>query len=335
MKSLRSSHRWLAMLCLIWASTIWGQGDYLKVGERVPKEWVDYLAKNAEKIGNQIQETRKPIIIEFWNHACLACIKSFPKIDSLQKSFGHQIHLILANKEPSDSTDRFFLKRKLITRPRVPMISGDTFLTQRLPKAGFPFTVWIDSTRTIKYITHGLYLDEQNIRDFIAGIPVTMQDATREIFYGSILNYCRKKEIVTQSLFFSYIGRCKDDLNVGNMTFSRVGDSALTITSNCSSVVQLYIRAYNEGQKRNLNKDTDVILKVDDPSKYVRPSDQKIAVGWEKDHAYNYELVLPISKKSEAFQIMQDDLRRYFSLKVTLKKEKVGRLERDVLILEK
>src|SRR5258705_3241888 len=96
----------------------------LTIGDVCPDVRLVNYANNKIKSFTLSDFKSKLIIIDFWGTGCTSCIKAFPKIDSLQKKFQDKIQFILVNKESADSTRGFFLKRKKIKDPDVPMVMG-------------------------------------------------------------------------------------------------------------------------------------------------------------------------------------------------------------------
>lgn len=79
----------------------------------------------------------KLTVLDFWSHSCGSCIASFPKINQLKQTFGDSINIVLVNRESADYTARLFELRDWITRPQVPMISGDKSIQGHFEFWGF------------------------------------------------------------------------------------------------------------------------------------------------------------------------------------------------------
>ncbi len=288
----------------------------LTTGQRIPAlEISNILNHHTDRI--RLSDFKgKIIILDFWNHYCTACIKSFPKLDSLQKQFKDDIQIILVNKESKDSTKRFFEKRPRIKRPNLIMITGDKQLSELFPAEGYPYCVWIDHIGVIRKFSGSNVISEQSIINFLAGKTQYFIDPTKTRF-GSPLNFDRFK-------YFSYLSQCNDTLNIGNIERAYINDSSyIHMASNCASVVELFKKAYSENGKYNFNTLYGLNLQIDDSVKYLKPHKIELLDTWFAKYGYNYELYLPASKSDQSYNIMQEDLQRYFSLKAAIKEKNI------------
>lgn len=255
----------------------------------------------------------KVIILDFWNTYCSSCIQAFPKLDSLQKLFKEEIQIILVTNESSEKMETFFKKHPTITKPGVPMIIGDTKLQESFPAEGRPYIVWIDKQGVVKNFSNGTNVSKQNLRYFIDGKKLLFRDPTIEKFGPAI------EEDNFESI--SFISHCYETLNIGNNEIQENSNGkSVSITNNCSSIVELFIKAFSEFGKYNFKTRYGLKLYVTDSFKYQYPENLELMDHWLNENAYNYQLVLPKSKMEQAYKIMQQDLIRYFDMNVFVKK---------------
>src|SRR5688572_14010525 len=80
----------------------------LMPGDWLTKKEMENITGGINEGGVSINDKAKPFIIEFWDVSCISCIASFPKMDSLQKTFGDQIQIIHVNRQTEEATERFF-----------------------------------------------------------------------------------------------------------------------------------------------------------------------------------------------------------------------------------
>lgn len=295
------------------------QSKTLGVGDRLPNVTFNNVINYEKSEVNFSEFAGKFIILEFWSPSCTACIKSFPKIDSLQKLFREKVQFVLVNKETKDSTLRFFSKRKMIKIPGVPFITGDKLLSSQFPKEGFPYIVWIDRNGIIQHIAFEYSITKENLTTFIADKTLYIRTANKKVFNGNLFDY--PDRIAKEKIdYYCYITKCIDGLDVSNNERARINDSTIRISATCISIVDLYKKAYREYDKYKFTSPESIILNVRDSNRYLRPSDMNKRDEWSADNSYNFDLVLPFSKKEKAYWIMQQNLSVYFGLHVTIEK---------------
>jgi thiol-disulfide isomerase/thioredoxin len=288
----------------------------LTIGQSMPGiELSNILNYEADKL-NMSDFKGKLVILDFWNHHCIPCFASFPKLDSLQKKFKDEIQIMLVNSESRDSTISFFKKRPKIKRPSLIMITGDRTLRELFPTEGYPYCVWIDSLGVIRKFSGAPELTAQSISNFMAGNDKYTRDPTRKQA-GSPINLMNFK-------YVSYIGLYSDTVSIGNSERQYSDDSSyLYAASNGASIEELFKKAYGEKGKYNFHTRYGFKLLVSDSSAYIRPADRALFYDWSTRYGYNYELYLPASKASVFYKIMQEDLQRCFPVEASIKIKKI------------
>jgi thiol-disulfide isomerase/thioredoxin len=298
----------------------------LKVGERVPDIVLENVFNySSDKI--KLSDLKgKLVILDFWGFRCMACLLSFPKMDSLQKMFGDQIQIIMVNKESKDSTRRFFDQRKKLLRPAVPFVTGDTILHKFFPHQGVPFHVWIDSSGIVRYFPEGGNTVAWRIKDFLSGKDIDVRSKSQKRTYvRSFID-----TIWTGSMeYYSCISHCINGKILGGLEDVK---KDLQLSLNCVSAVELYKIAYSgdierwpfiEG-KYDFDRPGRLILEVKDNFKYVAGSKtDKRRNEWLNNYCYNYQLFWPESKRNQFYEVMQIDLERFFNLEAKVELRKV------------
>ena len=323
----------IAVSYLFLVVNLHAQTKKLAVGDTLP-ELVLKDVLNYSKPELRLSGLRgKYLILDFWNHNCHYCLASFKNLDSLQKQFAGTLQIVLVNKEDKAFTEKFFKTKKQIHPPNVPLATGGAGLIDLFPKEGYPYSVWVDKQGIIRQMTLAHNITTNRLRDFVSDKPLQLNNATRKIFYGPLFNY-KSDSLENKIGYFSCITRYIDDLNIGFAELSRYNHSLAQISSSAASIVELYKKAYREGDRYNFNQEGSVVLKVKDPALFVRPEDPDLKDAWEKEHSYNYSLFLPVQRHKEAYKIMQEDLHRYFGLKVSVVANKEHEKPYPVLVLE-
>jgi thiol-disulfide isomerase/thioredoxin len=296
----------------------------LSVGQKIPDNKIHNIFNYEFGEVSLAEFGSKRILLEFWNHTCVSCIQSFPKLNELQKEFGASIQIFLVNRESKDSTARFFAKRKNIQLPDIPFITTDSVFTSYFKPPSYPFSIWIDTGMIVRKKGSGSIVTRENILSFIAGHSLNVEElAHKKKFQGPVLAK-ENPEWRKNYFYFSYISKCIDTIDVGYSNGSKVLNSgSVRISENCASIVELYKKAYSEGGKYNFDLKGTFILEADDPGKFIKPMEKHSLMEWQKENSYNYDLMLPVTRRAGIYKIMQSDLGRFFGLDAKIVKKKI------------
>lgn len=223
--------------------------------------------------------------------------------------------MILVNRDSEEKTKEFFTKRKRLKIPRnVPLITTDSFLNKILPHQGVPFYAWIDGNGKLCYTTHE-QITVDKINRHIKGDSMLYTKAADTKYLKTVF----EKNVADQVKYGTLILKGTDTLN---LHIDNPGDN---IPYDCRSISDLYQFAYNESDNDAIygfREHGRTILDVKEIEKY------KYLPGtgydkWRGKYGYYYQSILPESLKKEKYQIMREDLRRYFNLAVRIEKRKV------------
>jgi thiol-disulfide isomerase/thioredoxin len=119
-------------------------------------------------------------ILDFFATWCGACIKTFPRLDSLQQTFDSALNLVLVNSrysgDDSAKVNAFFKKFRGPSGKPYPfnLVYNDTVLNNFFPHKLVPHYVWIKSGKVIA-ITGFEELTEANIRKAITGQTLNLR----------------------------------------------------------------------------------------------------------------------------------------------------------------
>lgn len=287
------------IVCLILLATcpaVFGQK--LAIGDKLP-------ASVRKKMDIDEDHQYPLTILDFWSHSCAGCLESFPKINQYGKTFGDSLKIVLINREPVDSTQRFFEQRHWITRPEVQMVSGGLSILEQFNVWGLPFVVWLDSTLTIRGLEGGDYLSEKNIRRFLNGEGFSGETYGSPKKVSSLFD----KEHEDRLLSFSYLARTR-----GRTGFSSsvnkdglVQDIGLTKQTKEG----LFRYAYEESGKYNFQRSWQMRAGglFDFPSSAFHEEERSGSI------LYDYALKLPEADRHHRFKRMREDLDRYFGVR--------------------
>jgi thiol-disulfide isomerase/thioredoxin len=258
-------------------------------------------------------------VLAFWGPWCTSCIKEFPAIDRLQKEFGDSMQIIMVNRDTKQRTEIFFKNRPQISIPFVPFITSDTVLSKFFEHTGVPYHVWIDSKGIIKHVSESYHLTEKNIRHFLLYNDLRIPDSKVYLERENLFDESLKSSIQ----YYSYISRC---INENGLKLKGPTKNELSITSfDCSSIIDLYQLAFGgKSKKEYFNRPGRTILFGNNSEIYLRPKNYDELQYWFENNSYYYQLVLPAYCKMNKYDIMKEDLNRFFGFKARIEKREMS-----------
>jgi len=286
-----------------------------KIGQQVPYSNISNVLNHESNQINLKDYRGKLVILDFWNFYCSSCLKTFHKIDSIQKQYNNQIQIILVNRDEKEKTRQFFSKRKWLKMPdNIPFITTDSLLNNIFPHQGVPFYVWIDSSGRICYQTDE-YITRANINDYLSGKRSLFSRVSRLKYLSSLFN----KDLENYIKYATYISKGIDSIDL------HIDYRNDNIPYDCRSIQDLYQFAYNQSDNDAFYKFREpgrTILEVQDTLKYKYIAGMNYDA-WRGRYGYYYHAILPEWLKKDRYKIMQQDLRKYFNLRVKIETRKV------------
>lgn len=309
----------------------------LKIGETMP----DILVKGLINFQNnqaRISDFKgKLLIIDFWATWCSPCIKSFSKLDSLQKQFSKNLQILPVTYEPKNLVQDFLVKYNQNTGIQVSTATEDTTLKLLFPYAILPHYVWIDENRKVIAITENKAVSTENIRHYFETGEVRYslkQESTNRIMASSsifrpsillkdkITGSVNVKLIDTAEVkIHSILTKYMDGIYSG-AGFISEGNIGYVLVTN-RSIQGLYRVALLGNSLASLNA-TTMIVEIPDTNIYKvvtsinpdgsKPSSGLDALQWLKTNGYCYELTVPKDLEERRFEIMLHDLNRYYGM---------------------
>jgi thiol-disulfide isomerase/thioredoxin len=306
------------------------KGQELKRGQAVP-EIVSNQTMNFPTSIFRLSDYRgKPLIIDFWSFNCSYCLRNFSKTELLQKKFGDKLQIVYVNQESLKQTKAFFEKfKKLktkITMPNLPMVTGDKVFHKLFPINALPIIVWIDAEGKFRY--RSSLMNEEQLTAFVKGKAPNLFEIdpkTDFIKDASLFEQPNKKYLKDIS-YYSYIAHYLNGSDIGNSNRQSNDNGKLVrLSKNEGSILEFIMAAFSEyDEKYVFRNGINVVLKVADSSKYVRPKRNELPDSeyskWQANYLFRYECAVPIEKKDRVFEFMRQDLCRYFDLDVRVEK---------------
>jgi thiol-disulfide isomerase/thioredoxin len=284
------------------------------------------------KVGDRLEgikatkSSAKLMILDFWSINCAACIRAFPKLQDLQNHFDPDVEMVLVSRESKKTVDEFYNKRKQLQKPSLRFIYSDTALNQKFKDYAYPFQVWLDSSGKIVTITEVADISVQSIQQFLLGENIIDASARKKRLRSSLIE-TGMRQYKAPVLYYSYLAKCSETINVGNNRAAALGDKMVRLSEDCASVLRLYRTAYSEKGKYRLNDDFNIVLDQVNPGLIYPPADRQLQIKWDQENRYTYDLAVPKERAGDLFAMMQDDLNRHFGLSASISKGECTMIE--------
>lgn len=156
---------------------------YLKPGDQMPNVTISNIVNSKYKRASFSDYKGKVVLLDFWNSWCSSCVEAFPEIDSLQRQYKDRLQVLMVNPKRNHDSPRAV--QSVIDRAnawsthqfKVPVVAGDTAITENFTFKGVPFYVWIGADGKIIAFTGKAEVTGRNIELAIAGKPIVMISA--------------------------------------------------------------------------------------------------------------------------------------------------------------
>lgn len=261
------------------------------------------------------------LLVDFWATWCGSCIAAFPKMEKLKKTFGRDFNMLLVTEEKDSIVNKFIRQRKASGRPipDLPVVTADTVFKKLFPHESIPHYVWIDQKGIVKAITNAAELAETNIRDMIAQKKISLpvkDDAQREAFqdFSKPLfingNGGDGHAVLWHSALSGFVN--------GMRNGSQFGTDGVTgnVQETNVDIFTLYKTAYSDDTAvsfARLPNSRIVFKNVKDSLPYFVSYEGMKKISGQQ---YCYSLWTPVTDELQLRKIMQEDMYRYFHLKV-------------------
>ena len=303
----------MATLCIFSNDLAYAQTQALKVGDRVPDTTINNISNYKTNSAKLSDFKGKLLILDFWATWCSPCIAMIPKMDSLEKAFHGKLQFLSVTYQDQKTVSAYLAKlaKQKGTEYNLAGVFEDKILHGMFPHNALPHYVWIDSDGIVKAITGFEEVNSSNISKMIAtGMPALTQKEDLNIPYN-----------IRNPLFINNNGGTGENA-LYRMVFTRFTpglagrsgiistDSTFRIVGVNSTIRKLFDLAYRD---KNIPLGDKMIIRVQDSSKVISLNKPGLEyLSWLKDNGYCYDLTVPIGMAGEAFEMMREDLRRFF-----------------------
>lgn len=306
--------------------------NIVQIGEPLPDIEIRGVINYPTETIKTTEFKNKLLILDFWATWCGPCIASFPKLDSLQKQFNDKIRILPVTSEGTGKVKDFLQKMKSIKNISPTTATADTLLNQYFKHIYLPHYVWINNGNVIA-ITDGTEVNERNITKVIKGEKLVLQikdDLKRRIRYSSkdIPTFAPSMELEIDEttelvripdsnlVFYSSITTYLEGLARGYHAYHPD-----IFTARNLSILELYRISLLENNIRSIsNYPGAVIIEITDTTlrNKISEQDQKLKglqhLDWLQKNGYCYDLKVPPAFIDRKFEVMVEDLNRYFGV---------------------
>jgi thiol-disulfide isomerase/thioredoxin len=162
--------------------------EFPKIGDTIPSFKLNDLHYFAKKKARSADFKGKPMILDFFGLGCESCFRSFPEVNALKKEFEGRIQFILVGKTAPGIQKQYENYRKYYNLD-LPVDYDDSTIWNQFGVLLVPYTVWIDADGVIRQLTISSALSSNRLNDFIQGkrlsLSVTVNQKDSEQRTGS------------------------------------------------------------------------------------------------------------------------------------------------------
>jgi len=268
-------------------------------------------------------------MIDFWATWCSSCIKSMPKLDSIQKKFSEDMIVLQVTSESKETVKRFLNKSKFLKGINLPSITSDTVLRRYFVYSILPHMVIIDKNGVVSGITTAEEITLAKIENYLATntlktkvkTDITDADSYKPFLIGGLgKTYQLDRQMLVHS---SILTRFVDNLGSTETTSPLFSDGSVKLISKNASVAGLFCMAFTAKLKPYVRENNpDFYLRMQSRTIWeAKDSTLHYWIGrnreeWRKipveQKYFTYEIILPQKDSVKIFDYTIKELNRIF-----------------------
>ncbi len=290
----------------------------LTLGSTLPELQFNHVYSEPVKQVMLSDYKGKAILIDFWATWCSPCVMSLPFLDSLQSHYTKDLQVICITREDDKLVrqviDRLFHGKK----PSFLTVLKDSVLEKYFPHQTIPHCIWVGKDGNIKAITEKNVVTYKNVQNLINGSLLQLTNKPQDIKYDNNKPPYASKQVKIEAefLYHSMVTKSREGLQ-SSMSRGIKNDFITCLNSPVTRLYQIAFGKFNMGYL-DMNR---IVCKgfstFADSVKIGLFTSDKLIHSWENDiqqNAFSYELATrdTVYNFDELFEIMQQDLNRYF-----------------------
>lgn len=297
----------------------------LNIGDTLPPILFKNVFNNPGVSISLADYSGKLIILDFWNKWCVGCVASFPEMEKLQKKFGNKIKIFLVTTDSNEDVLKLFKKVKL---PSLPIITGDTLLTNMFPHMTVPHHVWINPEGVVQFITDGYNATDNNIEKILEGKDLTFHIKKEAGDFNEDADLWQEGNRRLQKYITSYsfgMNRVEENTStkwsMNKDTINKtIGFKFLNI-----SLLELYKMAFGNSIYYSAYKHNNrIVFNISGKRDQLSPPANLDSLDtWAKSNLVCFESRWKETKDSVAFQYLQEDVNKLFPYSVKVETREV------------
>ena len=263
-------------------------------------------------------------ILDFWSTWCTSCIKSFPKMEQLQKEFSKDLEVLLVNSyETAEDIDKrlsklnqFYDKNglKQAAIPPLRRMDGDTLLKKLFPHVGVPHHVWLNGNGKVLAITHGENATAAHVKAALDGQALSMavkRDLKAEGYDAWEVGLFQSGHPALKPAFFTGFIHYTPGMGSGNAEKTDTLNQTYRRSWINTTIPSLYWSAAFQ-----LPTKPRFLVELKDRQRFEEPDSGGVHDAWNDEYLYSYEMLLPVEDKALIGKIFLHDLNRFFGKKM-------------------
>lgn len=317
----------------------------LTQGDIVPDVVFTIWQKGKEQKVKLSDYRGKLIILDFWGVHCSQCIPGVSKLAELQNQFKKEILVLLVTSDSKMEVENLWeklrrnnvLAKHAAAGEQSAIVTSDTLFKKLFPYEGQPTHVWIDEQQHFLRMTSGSSTTALSIRMQLKGETFSFEDEQKLIGLDKTnpLSWINNLgEFGINLKYYSFImsgpfGRARTGIPMDytptafnfildSLTKTIVGFSCMN-----NPIISLYKIAYLKSMPEFVSIPLNrILVESENKGRFFHSNDSEV-VTWIKSNTFSYAMKIPNELSESIYDIMRQDIDRYFELKSGIEKRKV------------
>ena len=287
------------------------QQKALKIGDTIPEEiWTTPLpmVNSPNKTTTLAKDRDKLILLDFWATWCSACLKAFPKMESLQQQYGDRIKILAVSSQDRGTLEKFFATKNGQRFKEMRSVTDDQLFTKLFPHAGVPFIVWIKDGKLLN-TTDGDQVTDKTVAEVLDGAQSSLQTVVQRDDDGPLMmspDINLEKGFVLNNYTFFGKGRMRG-LGSGSR-FHQSGAVTNGRQFTNLSLEDMYAAITNEifQKRRDIFTKKRMIKEMKQVGSFENR--KRTDSTFDENELYSYDFIVPITQADSLYPVMFSNL---------------------------